>query len=64
MNIEKKTEVKVFQIELICDCGGSIESTDVMQPTYPPKYHHRCDKCEKEQWLKKIYPRIDYKEIK
>ena len=43
----KKTEVKTFLVECICDnCGeGKMKPTGTCLTSNPPQYPHVCDKC-------------------
>lgn len=59
--MEKKIEVKTYQIDYICDtCNeGKMRPTGISFPTNPPQYPHVCDKCGAAQTFRnKIYPAI------
>ena len=44
MKVSKK-EVKVYEYELICDCGGSMKSTGMVYTVNPPITEYRCISC-------------------
>lgn len=43
---ERMVEVKPFQVNLICSCGGVMRPTGQVLTVYPPRYPHRCQECE------------------
>ncbi len=58
---EKETEVKPVSVALECECGGNMKYTNKELTSYPPKYPHKCEKCEKvENAIGRAYPYIKY----
>lgn len=45
----EKREVNIYKKVYICDCGGTMESTGIMYPAYPPKYEYKCPDCGYEE---------------
>ena len=65
----KKIELKTHKVSYYCDsCGGVVQSTFPYE--LKPQEHsisdrpikHKCDNCNKEYWLNKLYPHIKYSE--
>ena len=56
-----ETKLDTYKVNMICECGGILEYDNLMYPTYPPQYKHRCNKCSFTKKLDKIYPCIEYK---
>ena len=43
---ERRTEVRTYRIDLICDeCGGRMAPTGQALMSYPVQYPHKCEKC-------------------
>lgn len=62
--MEKKTEVKVFEIRKFCECGGEFKFTESRTLSYyPPVCTHKCDKCSKRDDFNVIYPKIVYEPV-
>lgn len=63
---EIKTECIVFKIKLICDqCEqGEMLLTNIVYPTYPPCYEHRCNYCHHIKSSAGQYPKIVYEDKK
>ena len=76
MKIVKK-EVKAFQNELYCECGGIMkyngmapipfDSSDTrcscLRPAYIPKYEYMCEKCRSVDASHISYPYISHEVI-
>lgn len=61
--IERKTEVKSFKVEAICDCGAIMVFSGVALATYPPAYPHKCSSCGMVENLKYAYPTVRHEEV-
>jgi hypothetical protein len=63
--MEKKTEVKVYQVDYICDkCGGGkVLYTGKVFPMNPPLYESKCKKCGEVYRMRKTYPMVVHEEI-
>jgi len=64
--ITKKTEVKVFKVNRVCErCreGNMIlDKSGVARLTYPPRYSHTCDNCGNNDFFIEKYPEIVYED--
>ena len=60
MAIEKKIKVIPVEVHQYCECGGEFIPTGFVYTTYPPKYPHECNKCNKRETFEKSYPTIEY----
>jgi len=63
--MEKDCEVKTIIVDYVCyvcdDCGGEVVYTDGnMLLTCPPKFVHKCSKCNKEYTFTWKYPYTKY----
>ena len=60
--MEKKTEVRSFEVSYICDrCNeGMMIFTGITLTSYPPQYQHKCDQCSNTQNFRVVYPTIRY----
>ena len=64
----KKTEVKTFKVEYICDkCKKGImveickhDRDPTIKITSNPAYFHKCFECNYQKCLNKHYPYIEY----
>ena len=55
------SQVNAFQINVFCDeCGTELLCSNIIMLTYPPKYPHKCPKCDKTFMLDAQYPRIEF----
>lgn len=70
MTTERRTPVRVVRVELMCECGGTMElATDAnglgtVFSTWPAKYLHECTQCGKRKMVTgSTYPRIEYEAI-
>lgn len=63
--MEKKTEVKVINVDCICEkCNeGRYRPTDQIYLRYPPQYPHKCTICNDETIFDKIYPYLEYESV-
>ena len=62
---ERRTEVKTFRVDYICDtCGkGIMCSTGVTLMSNPPQYPHMCLECDATQTFTGItYPRLEHED--
>lgn len=60
--ITKKYKVPV-ELHYHCDeCGTEVEPTGQILTSDPPKFIHKCPKCNKEVWLDHSYPCIVYED--
>ena len=50
------TEVRTFNVKLMCDCGGEIRANGNVLETSPPVYAHQCLACSKSYTLDSEYP--------
>jgi hypothetical protein len=58
------TPVEMVKIEYKCDvegCTGEMLSTNIMLPSSPPHYPHRCNVCATEMTFAHAYPRSGYR---
>lgn len=59
--MEKKTEVRVYRIELYCDkCGGRMNMTWWVLLTFPERYWYECSSCWNTTTDCNKYPYITY----
>jgi len=56
----KRTEVKVFKVEALCDCGGVLVNQG---RKFGSEFVHRCDTGGGFTRLDKQYPIIEYEEV-
>lgn len=60
---EKRTKLIPYRVKRICpECNEELEYTNNVLLSSPPKYKHKCKKCNYEEYLDKEYPYIDYEE--
>jgi hypothetical protein len=58
---EKTVDVRTVRKHALCDdCGGEMKFTNYVLTIHPPKYRHRCEKCEATENFDTIYPFIEY----
>lgn len=55
---EKKTEVKSYRIDLICECGYPMSFTGRILTSNPPLYPHECQQCGINENKRIKYPYI------
>lgn len=59
--METRTEVKTFEIDMLCDkCGGKMRPTGMMHLTNPPQFPHRCQTCDAQWTFGVKYPYIKH----
>jgi len=61
--VEKRTMVTPFKVELYCECGSIMEHDGRCLPSYPAQYPHVCTgkDCKNVKNVRgKTYPRIEY----
>lgn len=59
----RKEEVVPVKSKAFCrDCDVELQFTGEVLDSYPPQYVHYCWQCEKEFYLSKRYPKVDYVE--
>ena len=59
-NVNYKTfPAQCFAVEAFCKCGGAFKYIKIDMKA--EKYLHKCDSCETEILLDKIYPATGYK---
>lgn len=52
---------KAVAYHLFCDiCGTEMESTYLMLTCDPPRYEHKCPKCNNKDYTRKQYPYIAF----
>ena len=63
---EQRHKVTAVEVEYRCDqCEeGVMRPTGLMQPTSPPKYQHKCNKCGAVGYLYLMYPCIRYERVR
>ncbi len=63
--MEKRREVKVFEVRLSCtQCEeGEMVSTGMVLTSYPAQYQYRCTHCDATTNSREIYPRYDYEPV-
>lgn len=62
----EESEVRPFNVRALCSVEGCYEELvyqNFVYTTYPPQYPHRCSNGHIEN-LRKVYPLIEYREIK
>lgn len=61
----KRTELRVYQENAYCDCGGELIFNGSGMHVWPSKstYAHNCRDCDDSQELKGVYPQIVYEEL-
>ncbi len=57
---ERRTELKAIRVDKLCACGGIMEFSRKIFPTWPPWYQHNCGTCNKEELFQKEYPCVEY----
>jgi hypothetical protein len=59
--METRTEVKTFEIDMLCDkCGGKMRPTGLVHHTCPPQFPHECKTCHERQTYRMQYPYIKH----
>lgn len=63
--MEREVDVKAVRVHQMCEeCeDGELKATGVTYMTSPPRYEHRCNKCNHKETFRKIYPAIEYREV-
>ncbi|QRE00233.1 hypothetical protein [Burkholderia phage BCSR5] len=61
--VEVKHEVKVFEVNAACGCGGTFIATGLVMTASPPIYEHRCSSCGKYNNFRKRYPATEFKRV-
>jgi hypothetical protein len=63
--MEKKTEVRVFEVSYICDkCNeGEMIYIGEFMTNFSLKYRHRCEKCFDIHEFNVVYPQVRYEPI-
>lgn len=63
--MEARTEIKSFQVDIICDkCKeGIMEKIDPPILTFPMQYKYKCPICGYEEISLTKYPYIEYEKI-
>lgn len=60
----KRVKTEVVTKHMYCECGGEMkQKSELVMLSYPPLYHHVCDKCGRSAAYTNIYPRIVYEEV-
>jgi hypothetical protein len=62
---EIRRPVRPVMVSLRCaNCrDGEMRSTNVVQPTDPMRYLHRCTRCGAEEALHAVYPALRYEDV-
>lgn len=61
MKRQIKTEVKAYNIEMLCNkCDGTMLPTGRSFLIFPPTYEHKCNKCNYTESFTEIYPKITF----
>lgn len=58
--MEIETEVKTYLVRYVCDesgCPGELLPTGTVFDSWPPRYPHMCNGCDKTQTFSCQYPR-------
>lgn len=59
--IKTNEATKAVAYHLFCDrCGAEMEGTNLMLACDPPRYEHRCPKCNNKDYTRKQYPYIAF----
>lgn len=61
--MEKETELKIFKVQMFCDCGGEMEPRGFALLSNPAEYPHKCALCGAEKTYKEQYPAIKYRAV-
>lgn len=63
--MEIKTEVKTFEVDMICDdCKrGKMRNNGICYPMNPPLYPHFCTNCNKQESYHFTYPYTTHEKI-
>jgi len=62
---EIKKEVRVMRVTQTCDsCLEDLVPEGHVYMTYPAQYPHKCPRCGMSYTFDKVYPTIEYEEIK
>lgn len=62
--MQKRTEVKVFKTELLCDaCKVEMKRLPYALMSAPPQYDYECPECKEKIRTTKVYPTLEYIEI-
>lgn len=59
----ERQKLQAIEVSAVCKCGGLLLPTGIVFTTYPAKYEHKCEDCQKTQSLNKSYPTIEYEKI-
>lgn len=43
-----------------CECGEELIRGNIVLTSNPPKYKYMCHKCNKQEYLDDIYPKLVY----
>lgn len=63
MPTERRLPVNVYMVRLYCECGGEMDTAEMVLPTLPPQYPHVCLSCGSRAIRGKIYPHLVYGEM-
>ena len=58
----KRTEVKVFKVEAMCECGGELDYREHERDGYG-SFMHKCLSCGELHACNELYPVIEYEEV-
>lgn len=65
--MEKRKFVFPIEVRLFCDedgCPGEMRPDGRCLASNPPWYPHVCEKCGARENTRKVYPFIEYKEVR
>ena len=62
MRIDREP-VTWFLERMYCECGGEVKATGIVHMTYPPKYPHKCEKCDYGVSMADSYPRVQWAKV-
>ena len=59
----RKSEVKTYIEEAICECGAVMERSPVVKTSYPPIYTYECDTCGRAEESNEELPKTFYSKV-
>ena len=57
---EERFEIKPYGVRYLCNCGQEMIPTGEILMSNPPRFPHKCNKCETRADLEEKYPTVKW----